>query len=190
MSTALRRPWTVAEFLDWEERQECRYEFDGSRPVAMVGATLNHNLIVLNVAALLREKLKGKLCRVAIESVKIEVAGRIRYPDVIVSCTPASGQSTILPDPVVVFEVLSDSTAQVDRTEKNQEYRDTPSITRYLMLEQDLCRATMFAREGDRWVGSLLGPDAIIAMPEIGVELALAEAYEGVELLPEPPVSE
>jgi Uma2 family endonuclease len=190
MSTALRRPWTVAEFLDWEERQECRYEFDGLQPVAMVGATINHNVVAANLLAMLRDRLRGKPCRAFFEGIKIVVAGKVRYPDVVVTCSSVSGKATILPDPVVVFEVLSDSTAQIDRTEKNQEYRDTPSITRYLMLEQDLCRATMFAREGDRWVGSLLGPDAIIAMPEIGVELALAEAYEGVEFLPEPPVSE
>ncbi len=82
--------------------------------------------------------------------------------------------------------MLSDSTSRADRIKKNEEYRDTRSIQRYIMLEQDAANGMMFVRDGGRWVGSLLSADALIAMPEIGVELPLAEAYEGVELAPEP----
>ena len=57
-----------------------------------------------------------------------------------------------------------------------------PSVRRYVMLEQDSQAATVFAREGDRWVGSLLTGDAVLAMPEIGIELPLAELYEGLDL--------
>ena len=181
MSSALRKPWTLAEFLAWEERQELRYEFDGFRPVAMVGATLNHNRIAGNVFATLRDRLRGKPCRAYIEAVKIEVAGRVRYPDVVVSCAPVVGTVTVLPQPVVVFEVLSPSTQQTDWFEKNEAYRDTPSIRRYIMLEQDGCRAIMFARGNQDWVGTLLGADGVIDMPEIEASLRLSEAYEGIE---------
>src|ERR1700760_580362 len=40
MSAALRKPMTLQEFLDWEERQELRYEFDGSQPEARTGGAL------------------------------------------------------------------------------------------------------------------------------------------------------
>jgi len=186
MNIALRKPWTVDEFLAWEERQELRYEFDGIRPVAMAGGTLNHNLIAGNVYAGLRDRLRGGPCRVFAETVKIEVAGRIRYPDVVVSCSPVTGTATVLPDPVIVFEVLSEGTYRTDWYDKNGEYRDTPSIVRYVMLEQETLHATMFSREGERWVGTLLDADAVIEIPEIGVVLKLADAYEGVEF-PAPP---
>jgi Uma2 family endonuclease len=110
VSVAQRKSWTLAEFLAWEERQELRYEFDGVRPVAMVGGTLNHNRIAGNLYRALAERLAGQRCQAFIEGVKIEVAGRIRYPDVVVSCTPALGNVTIFPEPVVVFEVFSPST--------------------------------------------------------------------------------
>jgi len=42
MNLALRKPMTLAEFLEWEERQPLRYEFDGTNPVAMPGGTKNH----------------------------------------------------------------------------------------------------------------------------------------------------
>ena len=50
------------------------------------------------------------------------------------------------------------------------------------MLEQDSQAATVFAREGDRWVGSLLTGEVVLSMPEIGVEVPLAELYEGLDL--------
>lgn len=96
------------------------------------------------------------------------------------------GTSDILPDPVVVFEVLSPSTASIDRVAKNAEYQATPSIQRYVMLEQDRIAATVFAREGERWVGTLLGADATLALPEAAVELPLRDVYAGIEL-PETP---
>lgn len=65
---------------------------------------------------------------------------------------------------------------------KNEEYRDTPSIQRYVMLEQDRQAATVFARAGGDWVGHIVSGDAILAMPEIDIEIPLAEPYEGVPL--------
>ena len=49
MNVVLRRPMTLPEFLVWEERQELRYEFDGSRPVAMTGGTYEHDAIQVNL---------------------------------------------------------------------------------------------------------------------------------------------
>jgi Uma2 family endonuclease len=57
----------------------------------------------------------------------------------------------VITDPVVIFEVLSPSTATTDHIVKKQEYRDTPSIQRYVMLEQDRQAATVFARTDDDW---------------------------------------
>ena len=67
---------------------------------------------------------------------------------------------------------------------KNEEYRDTPSGQRYVMLAQDRQLATVFARAGDDWVGHIVSGDAILGMPEIGIDVALAELYEGVSFEP------
>jgi Uma2 family endonuclease len=79
---------------------------------------------------------------------------------------------------------LSASTASVDRVTKNQEYRATASIQRYIMLEQTRIAATIFARVNDDWIGTVISGDAVLAMPEIGVELPLSESYLDVELPP------
>lgn len=184
MNVALRKPMTLAEFLAWEERQELRYEFDGFQPVAMTGGTLDHEVIGGTLRALLREQLRGKPCRPWGPTIKVEVQGRIRYPDAFVSCTPADGKATIVPDPVVVFEVLSASNSRTDRIEKLREYQATPSIQRYIMLEQDSIGATVFERRAEGWVAFALTDGDTLHMPEIGVELALADIYADVGFPP------
>ncbi len=192
MSTALRRPMTLDEFLAWERRQELRYEFDGTRAVAMTGGTVEHSVIATNLVRALEDRLRGKRCRAFRGDLKIVVAGRIRYPDAMVTCSPVPRGTDVIPEPVVVFEVLSASTAATDRIEKNEEYRLTPSIRRYVMLEQARRAATVFSRAGgDDWAGHVLTGDAVLAMPEIGVDLPLAEAYAGIAFASDdPPLEE
>ena len=187
MDLARRKPMSLAEFLHWEERQELRYEFDRFEPVAMTGGTSEHSAIQRNLITALTNRLRGKPCQVFGSILKISVAGSIRYPDAFVVCSPLARGATIVTDPVVVFEVLSPTTASTDDVVKNQEYRDTPSIQRYVMLDQDCQAATVFARAGDDWVGHVLSGDVALAMPEIGVDLPLAELYESVSFAePEP----
>lgn len=180
MSVALHKPMTRQAFLDWEERQELRWEFDGFEPVAMTGGTLAHSAIERNLIMAVGGRLRGKPCQLFTSNLKIAVAGSVRYPDAFVICTQVPPRATVVTDPVVVFEVLSPSTATVDRTVKNEEYRDTPSIQRYVMLEQERQAATVFSRAGNDWVGHIFSGDAILTMPEIGIDLPLAELYEGV----------
>ena len=95
-------------------------------------------------------------------------------------CSPVDRTATVVYDPVVVFEVLSPSTARDDRIVKAREYQATPSVQRYVMLEQDGVSATVYARSGETWTHEILIADSILALPEIGVELPLAELYDGV----------
>jgi Uma2 family endonuclease len=182
MNVALRRPrMSVEEFLAWESRQEERWEFDGFEPSAMVGGTVAHNVIIGNLAFGLRQRLQGR-CRVYTESIKLRLADTVRYPDLMVVCTPVANAALYVTEPVVVIEVLSPTTARIDRIEKNREYEAAPSIRRYVLLEQDAIAAEVYAREDRRWVRSTVTGDGILVMPEIGVELPLAEAYEGLGL--------
>ncbi len=182
MNVTLRKPMTIADFLAWEERQPVKHEFDGIAVTAMTGVTRAHSAIQGNLLAALIRRLRGKPGRAHGSDLKIEVAGSIRYPDAFVACSDGSPQDRVVRDPVVIFEILSESTASLDHGRKNEEYRDTPSVRRYVILEQDAVRATVFAREDGRWVGSLHSGAAVLDLPEIDIILPLAELYEGVAL--------
>jgi Uma2 family endonuclease len=172
---------TLAEFLDWEGQQPLRYEFDGHQPIAMTGGTLAHALVQRNQAISVGGRLRGHPCQFVGNDLKVEVLGKIRYPDGFVFRSAPPAQSTIVRDPVVIFEVLSDSTARSDLVTKNHEYAATPSVQRYVILSQDEVAGTMFERVGSDWVGHLLAAHAVLRMPEIGIEVPLAEFYEGVD---------
>src|SRR5271165_981395 len=181
MNLVLRKPMTLAEFLEWEERQQLRYEFDGVGPVAMTGGTYGHSAIQRNLAIAVGGRLRGKPCQFHGSDLKFQVAeGHVRYPDGMVVCSPMDRTATVVYDPVIVFEVLSPSTAGNDRIAKAREYLATPSVQRYVMLEQDGVSATVYARSGETWTHEILVADSILALPEIEVELPLAELYEGI----------
>ncbi len=182
MSNALRQPMTMAEFLEWEARQPAKHEFDGERPVAMAGGTIAHARLQRNLAISIGGPLRGGACEFLGSDMQLRLAMTVRYPDGIVRCGELDGAGASVKDPVVVFEVLSPSTAGVDRIVKNRECQAMPTVQRYVMLEQDRIAATVFARTRDGWSGQLLGPGEALDMPEIGLRVSLDELYLGVDL--------
>ena len=181
MSAALRKPMTLAEFLAWEERQDLRYEFDGFAPVAMTGGTAAQDRITFNLQKVLDARLAGKPCRPWGPNMKIIVDGRARYPDAFVVCQPVPPTATVADNPVVVFEVISEGSTSTDLIDKNREYRATSSIQRYVILQQTRVAAVVFARRGQDWLSEIVaGPGAILRLPEIDIELPLAEVYGNI----------
>ena len=103
-----------------------------------------------------------------------------------VVCSPVDPAAKVVHDPVVIFEVLSPSTAAKDRIVKAREYQATPSVKRYVMLEQERIGATVLVRAQDGWSALILKDDDTLDMPEIGLEIPLAEFYEGLAFEAQP----
>ena len=80
----------------------------------------------------------------------------------------------------MIFEVLSPSTAAADRIVKAREYQATPSVQRYVMLEQARIGATVYVRAADGWSVLVLKDGDTLALPEIDLAIPLAEFYEGL----------
>jgi Uma2 family endonuclease len=187
MNLAVRKPMSLAEFLEWEERQELRYEFDGVEPVAMTGGTVGHATIQGNLTVAVGGRFRGKPCHFYGSDLKIRVADdHMRYPDGMVVRSRVDRTAKVVHDPVVIFEVLSPSTAAKDRIVKAREYQATPSVKRYVMLEQDRIGATVHVRAQDGWSVFVLKDDDTLVMPEIGLAIPLAEFYEGLEFETQP----
>ena len=174
-------PMTVSEFLAWEETQELRWEFDGIAPVAMTGGTVAHEVIQNNLVAALNARLRGRPCRAYGSSLKIEAAGAIRYPDAFIACSPMSPRDTVCREPVIVFEIISPTTARTDRIAKMRDYWDAPSIRRYVLIEQDAISATSHIRQDGRWVGRVLWAGDMLDLPEAGIAVPLEDLYEGLD---------
>ncbi len=190
MGTTLRKPrMTREEFLDWVEIQEGRWEFDGFEPVpvhgpiGMTGGTVNHGQICQNIYFALRSRLRGGPCRVLGPGAGIATPDDgVRFPDAVVTCAPAAGTARILPAPIVVFEVISPTSGRVDRIAKLREYQRVGSIRRYVILESTSAGLTVHARrDGDGpWTTVALTEGETLPLPEIDIEVPVAEFYEGV----------
>lgn len=176
------RRWTVEEFLAWEERQPTKYEFDGVNAIAMVGVTVAHGVIQANLTTALVTRLRGKPCRFVGVDLKVRVAGSIRYPDGLITCSANANTATIVDGPVTVFEIISPGTAARDRIDKLREYQATASIQRYVMIEQDRPALTDIARSGELWTIRALTQDDTLALPEAGIDLPVAELYADLDL--------
>ena len=174
---------TVDEFLAWERQQDLRYEFDGVQPVAMTGGTIAHSVIGSNVFQALDARLRDP-CRAFRSDLKVVVRNQVRYPDVIVTCSPVADDAEVVPEPVALFEVLSASTRAVDQALKAAEYQATASVQHYAMLEQERAEAVVLSRTDDGWSEARLsGLYVRLKLPLLDLELPMAELYRRVRVL-------
>ena len=144
---------TLAEFTDWEHRQEKKHEFiDGEvfEMYAMGGARREHNAVGGNVYAALKNHLRNTRCRAYIADMQVQVAATSNsfYPDVVVSCeAEALSADLTLTQPKVIVEVLSPSTADYDRSEKFIQYRQMPSLMEYVLIDPHLKIIDIYRRQ-------------------------------------------
>jgi Uma2 family endonuclease len=182
MNVALRNPWTQQQFFSWAETQEARYEFDGVQPIAMTGGTNGASAIGVNLITALRTRLRGAACRPLGPDAGVEtINGAVRYPDALVTCSNFDLSDRKVPGVVVVFEVVNPSSGRMDRIVKVREYAAVPSIRRYVILESTSVGLTVLERAApDRvWQTTVLTNDDTLRMPEINIDVPVAEIYEG-----------
>ena len=184
MPSAAEKMMTLDEFLAWEREQPERHEFDGFTVTAMTGASLPHVVITMNIGFGLRERLRGTGCRPFSNDAKVLAGGAVRYPDIVVSCSPYDETDDIVPSPVVIIEVLSPTTERLDRGRKKFDYFGIPSVRQYALVEQDERRIDLYTRSEAGWINEVIIGNAALSLSSIGVELSLDAIYEDTELDP------
>ena len=182
MASALRLPRTLDEFLEWERRQEERWEFLDGQLRLMAGATGDHAQIGANIVAALVPRLRGSGCQTFASDLKLLVRamGKSFYPDVMVRCGRPVGQDDTVEDPVVLFEVLSKGTAEYDLTTKRKAYQTIPTLRMFAFVSQLRPHVLLYLRgEDGRWDDvEVEGLGGVLRLDAIGAELPLAELYE------------
>ncbi len=191
--TAAEKPDLISEadYLAGELTSRVKHEYLGGIVHAMAGAGNQHNDIVVNITSVLHARLRGRPCRPCNSDTKVRVrlASQIRYyyPDASVVCRPNPPKDSFHDEPVVIVEVLSPSTRRVDMTEKQEAYFAIPSLLVYILVEQDFASIAVHRRTPRGFVSEVFpGLDAIAPLPEIGVDLPLAEVYDRVEFAADP----
>ena len=166
---------TVEQFLAWEDQQEGRYEFDGRAIIAMTGGSRNHQRIVFNLIRMLEGLLDPGLFD-AVPEMRLNLGGKIRYPDVTVCAGPIPGATRTLDHALIIFEVLSKDTAAIDWRQKRMEYTALPGLRQYIIVDQTRPAVTVIERIKETWIETLV-TQGMITLDGAGVALSLAEIY-------------
>ena len=180
-------PMTPEAYLAWEADQEFRSEYHEGEVFAMAGGTMRHALVGTNVAVALHNALKGR-CRVLSSDMRVQLTERrYVYPDASAVCgAPEIGSGDVLLNPSLVVEVLSHSTEAFDRGTKTRLYLRLPSLRGLLLVSQEVPEVMAYSRTAAGGWEVTGDEDGRVSIAALGLDLALAEVYDGVDFGPNP----
>lgn len=151
-SPVISNPMTSDEFIVWAEAQpDAKFELHEGVVVAMAGERRLHGIVKGNCFAALSGQL-ARPCRAYVDGVAVKINETTTYiPDVVVDCGDQSDmQEMIASEPVIVAEVLSDSTSKIDTGAKLEGYFSVPAVRHYLLVDGADRRVVHHRREGNR----------------------------------------
>ena len=180
---------TPGEYLALERRSlDIKYEFFDGEAFSMVGAGRNHNRINVNLTVELGGKFKAdkSTCNLFSNDMRVKVAENYVYPDIVIYCGNAEfedGEFDTLTNPVIIIEILSESTEAFDRGKKFAYYRKIPTLQEYILISQTEYHVEQYIRRDDgKWeYRSYEGGCQILKMESVQCELPLSEIYWDIE---------
>lgn len=189
MEPAVRTHLTLAEYNQLEEETSTRYEYHDGEVFAMAGGDPKHGAIAGNVLTLLNNALTDKACNVFNSDVKVHVASLNKsfYPDVSAVCGSierSEEDTRALANPILLIEVLSESTAAYDRGKKFEAYSQLPSLREYVLVEQDRPVVQTFYRNSpdELWQMRWFQPqDTEVHLRSVDVRFELMDLYHKTE---------
>jgi Uma2 family endonuclease len=182
------RHYTFEDYLSVEEMSAVRHEFLNGEIFAMAGGTPEHAALSAAVVLVLGRRLEGRPCRTYSADLRIRVVatGLATYADAAVICgdpirDPAS--PTHVTNPIVIAEVLSQSTEAYDRGEKREHYQQIASLREYVLVAQDKREIEVYARAaGGIWQRSVHRAARTVNVPSIGIEFTVDELYNAASV--------
>lgn len=181
-----RPSMTVEEYLDWEPKQELRYEYIDGEIFAMTGGSIPHNDIALNIYRALYSHVKKRVCRINVADVKVQSNGNTRYfyPDLVVTCNADDLIARdFIKNPLIIIEVLSPGTANYDRALKFKYYRQIDSLQDYVLVDSETISVEVYQRGNEKmWKYFAHNEGEIITLPSIEFECPIDSIYEGIEI--------
>ncbi|MBX3081205.1 MAG: Uma2 family endonuclease [Anaerolineae bacterium] len=192
MSAIPNRRLTAEEFLAWERASDTKHEYFDGDIIDFAGTSLDHARILQNIAGLFYNQLRGGNCQSFSTEIRVRV-GKNRaytYPDVVVICGEpqvADDQRDTVLNPTLIIEVLSPSTALIDRVKKFDLYTSIPTLQEYVLIHQDRPVSEQYVRQAiDKWLYTRInGLGNHLALPSLGCTLAMTDIYERVVFAPE-----
>ncbi len=182
----LKTKISAEEYLQEELVRETRNEFVNGEVYAMAGASDRHHRIAANLFTILDAHLDASECDVFITEIKLRVReDTFYYPDVFVACDKTPKSQYYREHPILIIEVASPSTRQIDRREKLNAYQQIPSVQEYVVIEQDKLHVELHRRQPNgNWITYFYNDndlDVDIEFQSVGLKTNLDEIYRRVK---------
>jgi Uma2 family endonuclease len=178
---------TEAEYLEYDLCSEFKNEFINGQVIPKIGCSEKHNTINVNLAGVLANQLKGKPCQVYLSSMRIKVksTGLFAYPDLLVVCPKlqfSGDKPDTLLNPLVIIEILSDSTESTDRGAKFFHYRQIPSLKEYVLVSQNSSKIEKYhLNSSSKWeLEETTEENPSMELHSISCVLKLDEVYDKI----------
>jgi len=180
---------SIEEYLEMENTSIEKHEYYKGEIFAMSGAKMPHNTISKNLLGTLFTKLKGKKCQPYGSDVRIHIESNtlFAYPDISIICdeviTRNNDDFNVL-NPVVIIEILSQSTKNYDRGEKFKLYRDIPTLKEYILIDSESIHIETFRlNEKNHWeLEEYNFVTEELYVKAINEKILIADIYEGVKI--------
>ena len=182
-----KRYYTPEEYLALEEAAIDKSEYHDGEIVPMTGGTTNHNSIIINLIANLKFSLRGKDYTLFTSDVRlwIPLTRRYVYPDImVIQGEPVyqENNKTIVTNPMVIIEILSNSTKDYDRGSKFLAYRSIPEFREYILIDQYSYHIEQFAKNSNRkWeLTEYDSEESVLTLESIEFQITLKDIYERI----------
>jgi Uma2 family endonuclease len=186
MAMPAKLRFTVDEYFHWEATHEERYEYINGELFAMAGASENHNLVNVNLVAVLRPQLRKIPCKIYANDMRVQISeNNYVYPDLVVACkNPEFIRKPLdtLINPTLIIEIMSPTTEAYDRRDKFKRYRQIASLQEYIIIPQNELSLEQHIRQSENtWLWTEhRGADTIVTFSSIDCQVRLGDIFEQV----------
>lgn len=187
MTAVPKKKYTLEEYFELDRVAEGNFEYFNGEIFEMSGVSPSHATIEMNLAEILNPVARNKGCRAFPANLRVRVptVPPYRYPDLSVVCGEVVfeevGGLQCLANPVLIVEVLSDSTEKFDRGEKFRQYKLIESFHEYLLIAQDSVNVTLFQKHSERfWLQSDYVAGESFHLNTLDIDLEVDSIYLGI----------
>jgi Uma2 family endonuclease len=185
-----KKTWTFEEYMAAEELSVEKHEFDNGKRTTMAGGTPPHSELSNNFGTMVNIALYNKNDeRFHVYNSDMQTfipkTNKAVYPDLsIVEGTPLLKYKHTILNPLLLVEVLSDSTEAYDRKDKFENYKTLPSFKEYVLVAQNKPLVEVFYRENPEdkeWqLTRFEGLAAQVELRSIGCTLKMTDIYRRI----------
>ena len=180
MGLPKRKLFTKDEYLLLEERADTKHELVDGEIYAMTGAKENHVKITGNIFRNIANHLLESSCDVYSSDMKLSAGFDCYYPDVLVKCDPDDNDESVKGKPILIVEVLSESTKNFDRGNKLENYLKIPTLKEYALVSQKEFEVWIYRRTGKKWEMEILKENDELHFISIDLKIPVKNLYAKV----------